>query len=94
MIPFDEEELAYILRLDAAKDVEFLRRVLPWLPEGSLRTLQVRLSYNPTSSKCYSSTCCPSAVLVSQQPDRLTAGNRQLEASANHLDRQSEPVGQ
>lgn len=41
MAPFDEEELAYISRLDAAADVEFLQKELPWLPEGSLRTLQV-----------------------------------------------------
>ena len=40
-IPFNEEELNYIAGLNAEADVEFLRQELPWLPEGSLRTLQV-----------------------------------------------------
>ena len=40
-IPFDDEELQYIAGLDAYSDVQFLRQELPWLPEGSLRTLQV-----------------------------------------------------
>ena len=40
-IPFDEEELAYIASLDAAADAAFLEQELPWLSEGSLRTLQV-----------------------------------------------------
>ena len=42
-IPFDDEELEYISRLNAAADVEFLQQELPWLPPGSLRTLQVVL---------------------------------------------------
>ena len=42
-IPFDDEELEYISRLDAAADADFLRQELPWLPLGSLRTLQVLL---------------------------------------------------
>ena len=41
LIPFDEEELEYISQLDPAADVAFLRKELPWLPEGSLRTLEV-----------------------------------------------------
>jgi hypothetical protein len=40
-IPFDEEELAYIASLDAEADAAFLEQELPWLSEGSLRTLQV-----------------------------------------------------
>ncbi len=41
MIPFDEEELEYIERLDPAADIELLRRNLPMLPMGCLRTLEV-----------------------------------------------------
>lgn len=41
MIPFNEEELEYIERLDPAADVELLRRHLPMLPVGCLRTLHV-----------------------------------------------------
>lgn len=40
-MPFSEEELAYIARLDAAADKELLRRELPCLREESLRTLEV-----------------------------------------------------
>ena len=41
MMPFSEEELAYIEALDAQKDVELLQRELPSLRVESLRTLQV-----------------------------------------------------
>ena len=41
MIPFSEDELEYIARLDAAADMDLLRRELPSLREESLRTLQV-----------------------------------------------------
>lgn len=41
MIPFNEEELEYIKGLDPAADVELLRRHLPMLPIGCLRTLEV-----------------------------------------------------
>lgn len=41
MVPFSEEELSYIARLDAAADKELLRRELPCLREESLRTLEV-----------------------------------------------------
>ena len=41
MIPFDEEELAYIARLDADADAALLQREFPWLRQGCLRTLQV-----------------------------------------------------
>ncbi|CAL8468513.1 g8053 [Coccomyxa elongata] len=41
MMPFSEEELDYISRLDAAADKELLRRELPSLREESLRTLEV-----------------------------------------------------
>ena len=40
-MPFSEEELDYIARLDAAADKELLRRELPSLREESLRTLEV-----------------------------------------------------
>lgn len=41
MIPFDEEELAYIAALDPVADVELLRRELPSLRDSCLRTLHV-----------------------------------------------------
>ena len=41
MIPFSEDELDYIARLDAEADMDLLRRELPSLREESLRTLQV-----------------------------------------------------
>ena len=41
MIPFSEDELEYIARLDAEADMDLLRRELPSLREESLRTLQV-----------------------------------------------------
>ena len=41
MIPFDEEELAYIAKLDPEADCELLRRELPWLRDECLRTLTV-----------------------------------------------------
>ena len=41
MIPFSEDELEYIARLDARADMDLLRRELPSLREESLRTLQV-----------------------------------------------------
>lgn len=41
MIPFDEEELDYIARLDADADAALLRAELPGLREASLRTLAV-----------------------------------------------------
>jgi hypothetical protein len=41
MIPFSEDELDYIARLDAAADKDLLRRELPSLREESLRTLEV-----------------------------------------------------
>ncbi len=41
MIPFQEEELAYIAALDAGADKALLRRELPSLREESLRTLEV-----------------------------------------------------
>ena len=41
MMPFTEEELAYIDRLDAQADVDLLRQQLPCLRVESLRTLQV-----------------------------------------------------
>jgi len=41
MIPFDDEELAYIARLDADADAAHLRAELPGIREASLRTLAV-----------------------------------------------------
>lgn len=41
MIPFDEEELDYISKLDPAKDIQLLQDNLPNLPEGCHRTLEV-----------------------------------------------------
>ena len=41
MIPFDEEELDYIARLDPEADAALLRAELPGLREGSLRVLAV-----------------------------------------------------
>lgn len=41
MIPFDEEELDYIARLDPEADAALLRAQLPGLREGSLRVLAV-----------------------------------------------------
>jgi hypothetical protein len=41
MIPFDEAELGYIARLDAAADVDMLRTELPSLHEGCLRMLEL-----------------------------------------------------
>ncbi|KAK9843965.1 hypothetical protein WJX81_000600 [Elliptochloris bilobata] len=41
MIPFDEEELDYIARLDPEADAALLRAELPGLRDGSLRTLAV-----------------------------------------------------
>ena len=41
MIPFDDEELAYISALDPAADVELLRRELPNLRASCLRTMEV-----------------------------------------------------
>lgn len=52
-IPFDEEELRYISGLDADSDVQFLRQELPWLPEGSLRTLQVSRICSESSSQSW-----------------------------------------
>ena len=40
-MPFDQEELEYVERLDPQQDVELLRRELPALREESLRTLEV-----------------------------------------------------
>ena len=44
MMPFGREELDYIASLDAAADVEMLRREVPSLREESLRLLEVRSS--------------------------------------------------
>ena len=41
MIPFDEEELAYIAQLDAEADCELLRRELPSLRDECARTLTI-----------------------------------------------------
>ena len=41
MIPFDEDELAYIARLDPEADCELLRQELPWLRDECLRTLTI-----------------------------------------------------
>eukprot|EP00884_Botryococcus_braunii_P017565 jgi/Botrbrau1/4492/Bobra.0220s0026.1 len=41
MIPFDEEELAYIRRLDAAADIQMLREELPVLRDECLCVLEV-----------------------------------------------------
>jgi hypothetical protein len=41
MIPFSDDELNYIARLDAEADMDLLRRELPSLREECLRTLQV-----------------------------------------------------
>lgn len=41
MMPFGKEELDYISRLDAQKDIELLRRELPSIREESLRTLEI-----------------------------------------------------
>ena len=43
MMPFTQEELAYIQRLDAAADVALLQQQLPSLRVESLRTLQVQI---------------------------------------------------
>ena len=65
-IPFDEEELQYIAGLDADSDVQFLRQELPWLPEGSLRTLQVRpppKTYHKAAITCLAALICHCLVL-------------------------------
>ena len=41
MIPFDDEELEYIARLDAQADADLLRRELPSLRDSCLRTMEV-----------------------------------------------------
>ena len=41
MIPFTEEELKYIEKLDPEADCELLRQELPWLREECLRTLTI-----------------------------------------------------
>ncbi len=41
MIPFSEEELHYIARLDVAADIALLRAELPSLHQGCLRVLEV-----------------------------------------------------
>ena len=41
MIPFDDEELAYIANLDPESDCDLLRRELPWLRDECLRTLTI-----------------------------------------------------
>ena len=41
MIPFDDEELEYIARLDARADADLLRRELPSLRDSCLRTMEV-----------------------------------------------------
>ena len=49
-IPFDAHELDYIESLDPDADVAFLKRELPWIPDGSLRILQVsQLPLSPPS---------------------------------------------
>ena len=60
MIPFDDEELEYIARLDARADAELLRRELPSLRDSCLRTmevsttlLQVRLALNVVHRSTY-----------------------------------------
>ena len=60
MIPFDDEELEYIARLDARADAELLRRELPSLRDSCLRTmevsttlLQVRLALNDLHRSTY-----------------------------------------
>ncbi|KAK9844154.1 hypothetical protein WJX81_006193 [Elliptochloris bilobata] len=44
MIPFSDEELAYIARLDVAADIALLRAELPSLHQGCLRVLEVSTS--------------------------------------------------
>ena len=41
MLPFSQEELDYIARLDAEADCRLLQRELPWLREAALRTLVI-----------------------------------------------------
>ncbi len=76
MIPFSEDELEYIARLDAEADMDLLRRELPSLREESLRTLQVATillqrcaaagasPYHQPSSPCLLAPHVRSAVVV------------------------------
>ena len=60
MIPFDDEELAYIAALDPDADVELLRRELPSLRDSCLRTLEVSttlLKVIPSILKYHKSLC-------------------------------------
>lgn len=45
MIPFSEEELAYIEKLNPEADCDLLRRELPWLRKECLRTLTVATTF-------------------------------------------------
>ena len=55
MIPFDEEELAYVSALDPDADVELLRRELPSMRDSCLRTLEV----STTLLKASACSCSP-----------------------------------
>ena len=54
-LPFDETELQYIAELDANADSLFLQQELPWIPEGSLRILQVIHPFSKLLQKLLSS---------------------------------------
>ena len=56
MIPFDDEELEYIARLDARADADLLRRELPSLRDSCLRTMEV--STTLLQVRWWLSRCC------------------------------------
>ena len=72
-MPFTEEELAYIARLDAAADVALLQQQLPSLRVESLRTLQVQ-----TLSVCNALLAVPPNV-----PAQLLSGGQSPHATAD-----------
>ena len=55
MIPFSEEELAYIARLDVAADIALLRAELPSLHQGCLRVLEISTTLLQRRLACW--TC-------------------------------------
>ena len=57
-MPFDEDELEYVRRLEPKQDVELLRRELPALREESLRTLEV--------SSTLLKLCCAAGLTLSE----------------------------
>lgn len=70
MIPFSEDELDYIARLDAAADKELLRQELPSLREESLRTLEVATTLLQRCAAAGVHTY-PSPILCADMPPSL-----------------------